>query len=272
LCWESLKSGLIPYAETDKSYKWCITKAPSGAQTAEPAEAWWHDNMTGSIKTTQSGTMIVDGVEYSTYPPPVALVKAMERCWAETLLKQGMMRFGSLATYRQWENEVLGDPNDGEGMFRMDGHPYETGSANPVYAWCASLPTITANRTLLLAKHGRYDCVVRVHESLSLIQRVRTALDRTNKALLFHCAEVSYTRGAEVDKQTLNSQKFNFNVFQKDPAFGPDMEYRLSLIDASSRPQPKPFVDVTVGKCSDIMSIEELPNKDMQADARTSLR
>lgn len=216
--------------------------------------------------------MIVDGVEHSTYPPPVALVKAMERHWAETLLKQGAMRFGSLATYRQWENAVLGDPNDGEGMFRKDRHPYETGSTNPVYAWCASMPTITVDRTLLIAKHGRYDCVVRVHEPLLLIQRVHAALVRTNKTLLLHCAEVSYNRGAEVDKQTLNSQKFHFNVFQKDPAFGPDMEYRLSLTDASLRSEPKPFVKVVVGECSDIMSIEELPNNGIQADARTSRR
>ena len=216
--------------------------------------------------------MVVDGVEYSTYPPPVALLKAMEHRWAETLLKQGAMRFGSLATYRQWENAVLGDPNDGKGMFRMDGHPYETGSTNPVYAWCASMPTVTADRTLLIAKHGRYECVVSVHEPLLLIQRVRAALVRTNRTLLLHCAEVSYNRGAEVDKQTLNSQQFHFNVFQKDPAFGPDMEYRLSLTDASLRSDPEPFVDIVVGECSDIMSIEKLPNNAMQADARTSRR
>ena len=213
--------------------------------------------------------MIVDGVEHSTYPPPLALVKVMECRWAETLLKQGAMRFGSLATYREWENAALGDPNDGKGSFRMDRHTYETGSVNPVYAWCASMPSITAERLLLLAKHGMYDCVVRIHEPLLLIQRVNAALIRTKKAHL-HCAEVSYNRGSEVDKQTLNSQKFHFNVFQKDSAFSSDMEYRLSLTDASFRSAPKPFVNVVVGECSDIMSIEELPNIAIQADARTS--
>ncbi len=75
-----------------------------------------------------------------------------------------------------------------------------------------------------------------------------------------------------MDKRTLNSQKFHFNVFQKDPSFAPDMEYRLSLTDTSLRPQQKNLVDLAVGDCSDILSIEELPNKAIQSDARTSLR
>lgn len=216
--------------------------------------------MTENITTTQSGTMIICGVEYSTYPPPDVLVKAMERRWAEKLLEHGAIRFGSLATYRQWENAVLGDPNDGEGMFRMDGHSYDTGSINPVYAWCASMPSITADRTLLIAKHGKYDCVVRVHNLPLMIQRVSAALAKSNKSLGFHCAEVLYNRGVEVDKQALNSQKFHFNVFQKDPTFSPDMEYRLSLTDHSLQFKHKPFVDVELGVCSDIMSIEALPN------------
>lgn len=208
------------------------------------------------ISTTKSESVIVDGVEY---PPPTILLKAMERRWAKELITTGLMRFGSLASYREWENTVLGDPNDGKGLFHMKGHPYRTGSANPVYAWCASLPTITPDRTLLLAEHGKYDCVVRVHHPLILIQRIREALSATYKSLNLDCSEVSYNRGVEVDKQALNSQNFHFNVFQKDPAFALDMEYRLSLTDTDLRPDRKSYVNITVGKCSDIMSIDELP-------------
>ena len=209
--------------------------------------------------TISSETMTIDGVEYCTYPPPAILLKATERRWAKELLATGLMRFGSLVSYRKWENDVLGDPNDGEGLFYMKGHPYSTGSINPVYAWCGSLPAITSDRTLLLAKHGKYDCVIRVHEPLILIQRIRKALSETCKSPHFHCSEVFYNRGAEVDKHTLNSQGFHFNVFQKDPVFAPDMEYRLSLTDTALRPEPKPYVDIVIGKCLDIMSIEALP-------------
>jgi len=217
-----------------------------------------------AISTTKSGTMLVDGVEYNTYPPPATLVKAMERPWAEALIACGLMRFGSLAFYREWENSVMGDLNDGKGMFRINGSPYSTGSVNPVYAWCASMPTITVERTLLLAKHGGYGCVVRVHKPLLLIQRVCSTLIRTNKTLHLHCAQVFYNRGAEVDMWTLNSQKFHFNVFQKDSVFAPDMEYRLSLTDVCLRPELETHMDITIGECSDILSIEELPDKAIQ--------
>ena len=134
---------------------------------------------------TQSGTWIEDGIEYNRYPPPVALVKAMKRCWAKKLLSRGAMRFGSLASYRRRETPVLGDPNDGEGMFRMAGHPYNIGSGNPVYAWCSSLDTVTPDRIRCLAKDGGYDCVVRVHNPLLLIKRVFSA---TSGCCLSWCA------------------------------------------------------------------------------------
>jgi hypothetical protein len=209
------------------------------------------------ISRTQSAAEIVNGVEYSTYPPPDGLIKVMKRCWAERLLSEGAIRFGSLAYYRRWEDAVLGDPNDGEGMLRMNAHPYEVGSVNPVYAWCAALLTITLERIKLLAEHGNYDCLVRIYQPRILIQRVRLAKPRY---FHLHCAEVSYNRGAEVDKVTLNSQMFNFNVFQKDPCFTEDQEYRVSLTDFRLRPEFVCHIDLLIGNCSDIMFIEELPS------------
>lgn len=112
----------------------------------------------------------------------------------------------------------------------------------------------------MIARYGSYHCLVRVHEPFLLIQRVRDELFRNDKTLHIHCAEISYNRGIEVDKQKLNSQKFHFNVFHKDKLFAKDMEYRFSLTDVSIQSKPEPFVEVMVGKRSDIMSIEELPN------------
>ena len=209
---------------------------------------------------TQSDTIIKDGVEYSTYPPPLVLVKVMERCWAEKFVLMGSMRFGSLESYRRWEDAVLGDPNDGKGMFRMQGHPYNIGSSNPVYAWCAAQPVITSERILILASQSRYDCLVRIQQPKILIQRVKTSLLDINRNLFLHCAEVLYNRGSEVDKATLNSQKFHFNVFQKDPIFSEDCEYRLSLTDAGLKTQLKDHIDIELEDCSDIMNIEDLPN------------
>ena len=227
--------------------------------------------MTKMIRT-QSGTIIVDGVEYTTYPPPDGLIKVMKRRWAEHLLSEGAIRFGSLTYYRKWENAVLGDANDGKGMFRTNGHPCEVGSGNRVYAWCAALPTITAERINLLSEHGKYDCLVRIHQPRILIQRVRAKLLAKGLNLHLHCAEVSYNRGAEVDKVTLNSQKFHFNVFQKDTRFTEDKEYRVSLTDVRLRPESMCHIDLQVGKCSDIMAIEELPNIGVQEAAQKPCR
>lgn len=185
-------------------------------------------------------------------------MKAMERRWAEALLEEGAIRFGSLGSYQQWENAVLGDPDDGEGMFRVDGHSYDTGSINPVYAWCTSLADLTPARTRQLAS-GVYNCVLRVHDPARLIQRIRASLAEECRTLHLHCGEVSYSRGTELDKKSLNSQNFHFNVFQKNSRFSPDREYRMALTDVSLPPESTQAVDLKVGNCSDIMSIEGLP-------------
>lgn len=205
---------------------------------------------------TRSGTEIEDGIEYSTYPPPDCLVKVMKRCWAERLLFEGAIRFASLAYYRKLENSVLGDPNDGEGMLRMNGHPFEVGSINSVYAWCSSLTTITPERINVLAMHGDYDCLVRINQPSILIKRVQLA---KSKYLHLHCAEISYSRGTEVDKMTLYSQKFHFNIFQKDERFSEDREFRLTLTDNSLKPEYRFYIDLRIGECSDIMEIKKLP-------------
>jgi hypothetical protein len=207
---------------------------------------------------TKSGTVIVEGVEYGSYPPPDSLIKAMERRWAEPLLHCGSIRFGNLANYRAWENAMLGDPNDGNGMFKLNGRACRVGSVNQVFAWCSALPAITSERIMALAKHGKYDCLVRIHQPKILIERIRDSLV-PDMALSIHCAEVSYNRGDEVDKVTLNSQKFHFNVFQKDRRFSDDREYRVSLTDTNLRPEVRAYIDLPIGECADIMTIEELP-------------
>ena len=216
----------------------------------------------------QSDAIMKDGVRYSTYPPTLELLKVMKRRWAEKFATVGAIRFGNLEGYRRWENAVLGDPSDGEGMFRMNGHPYTVGSSNHVYAWCASHPEIACQRLLELADYGEYDCLVRISEPRTLIQRVRTALLSLDRNLLLHCSAVSYNRGSEVDKATLNSQKFHFNVFQKAPRFSEDCEYRLSLTDAGSLSQSREHIVLEVGDCSDILNIEDLQNKANSAAAK----
>jgi hypothetical protein len=209
---------------------------------------------------TQTGTLLLGGIEYNEYPPPPQLVKLMTRERADEVIQNGLLRLRPLQYYRHWENKVLGDPNDGLGLYHLDGHPIHAGSINPDYAWCLSLPEIDLSRRLLLARHGGYDSIVWIHAPEEFFRRVRDWLSAHLNGFHLHCGCVNYDRGGEVDKQTLNSQKFLFHVFQKDPKFQEDMEYRMAVTDATFTGTEQDHLDLALGDCTDIISIEDLPD------------
>ena len=208
---------------------------------------------------TQTGTVLVNGIEYNEYPPPEQLVKVMKRGWAEQLISKGSVRLHKLEYYRRWEKGQLGDPNDGKGLYQLDGHPMQTGLSNDVYAWCLALPAIKRDRLLLLAEDGGYDCVIVLCAPEEFFRRVGGWLSKYRRHFPLHCGLVNYNRGEDVDKETLNSQKFHFNVFQKTPRFKDDMEYRMSIINATFQRIQEDYLDLLISNCTDIMSIEALP-------------
>jgi len=210
---------------------------------------------------TQADTVLVNGIEYNEYPPPEQLVKVMKREFAEQLISNGLVRLRKLEYYRRWEKGQLGDPNDGKGLYHLDGHPMQTGSVNDVYAWCLALPAIKRDRLLFLAVDGSYDCMIVLRAPEEFLRRVNDWLSEYRKGFWLHCGLVTYNRGEEVDKKALNSQKFHFNVFQKAPRFKNDMEYRMSIINATFQHLQEDYLDLLIGDCSDIMSIEALPDK-----------
>lgn len=221
-----------------------------------------------NIQRTLSGTILSDGIEYNNFPAPRLLVKAMSREHADPLIDSGKLRIWHLEYFRNWENKILGDANDGNSQYLVDGHPMETSSMNDVYAWCLSSPKIADSRLTLFAEHGEYDCKVVIHDPVEMFQRIKKCLVQNHPKLWVHCGAVKYDRDQEVDKNTLNSQQFHYNVFQKAASFKEDREYRLSITncaferlhDECSSPKEK-YIDMEVGNCRDIASIEELLNK-----------
>lgn len=207
--------------------------------------------------TESAPPLVFEGVEYVSYPPPREVVKLTQRVWAEQMVAMGTIRFGGLAFYRAWENTVLGDPEDGEGILTVDGHAYTTGSSNPIFAWCSSMPSVSRERLRILAQHGDYDCCVRVLDLAAFIARVKGAL--VGRKLWLHCGEVAYNKREEVSIGMLNSQRFHFNVFQKNGSFAEDREYRLALTDLSCSYAEVDDVKLTLGPCADILRIEALP-------------
>ncbi len=211
----------------------------------------------------QDGSIVANGIRYNEYPPPQLLVKAMERRWAEELVRAGLMRLRKLEYYRSWENGLLGDPNDGEGLYHVHGYPMQTGSSNDVYAWCLSLPTIEPSRRLLLAQHGGYDCLLVIPAPERFFKKVAGFLSQNRKGFGLHCGLANYNRGEEIAKRTLNSQKFHHNVFQKSPRFEDDKEYRMAITNSTFNRLHDDHLDLLLGDCRDIMSIDGLPNKSL---------
>jgi hypothetical protein len=162
---------------------------------------------------------------------------------------------------------VLGDTNDGNSQYLLDGHPMETSSMNDVYGWCLSSPKITDSRLTLFAEQGEYDCKVVIRDPVEMFQRIKKSLVQNHPKLWVNCGTVKYDRCQEVDKKTLNSQYIHFNVFQKAVSFKEDQEYRMSIINYTFRclhkecsPTEDKYIDLEIGSCRDIVSIEELPN------------
>jgi hypothetical protein len=116
---------------------------------------------------------------------------------------------------------------------------------------------------LKIAKHGEYDCVLRIHSPEELFKRMLKFLQEHKKGFWPHCGHVHYNRGAEIDKQTLGSQKFHFNVFQKEQRLQDDKEYRVSITNSTFTRHKENFLDLLLGDCSDILSIEPLPNSSL---------
>ena len=220
-----------------------------------------------NIEQTQRRTHWCNGIEYNELPPPVCLVKAMSKKYASNLVKRGELKIHHLSYFRAWEDKVLGDPNDGKGLYHVNGHPMDIRSANDVYAWCTSFPEITIERLHLIAEQGKYDCMIVVRNPQVIFERINNWLSENQRGFLVHCGEVKYSRGDEVDKETLNSQKFHFNVFQKDVRFKDDKEYRLSVTNSTFRNLEKKYIKLVLGDCSDVVTIEELPDKVSNMDS-----
>jgi hypothetical protein len=213
-----------------------------------------------NIEKTQSGTIISNGIEYNDYPTPRLLVKAMERQYAIPLIESGELKIQHFDYFRKWENKVLGDPDDGNGQYHVNGHPMESESVNDVYAWCLSLPEITSNRLALFKEQGEYDCLVVISNPEAMFQRINEWLLKNHNGFMVHCGAIKYDRSQEIDVKTLNSQQFHYNVFQKAASFKEDREYRLSITNCTFSRLLDKHIDLAIGNCRDIASIEELPN------------
>jgi len=202
-----------------------------------------------------SKTFFIDGIESNERKIPSFLVKAMERQFAEALIYGGEIRLNSVDYYQKLENEELGDRLEGLGELVFSNHPYSISSGNPVFIWCSALPDSDFDTLLNLDK--KYDSIIRINDPLEFSLRIFSALSKIYKIAPPHVGMVNYNRSVEVDKNTLNSQPWHWNLFQKRLIYSHQNEYRFTFTDLSYKADSRKPLDINIGNCEDIGLILE---------------
>lgn len=201
----------------------------------------------------KNSTTFVDQIEYNDYPPPPFLLKAMERRFALPLISNGAIRIQSISYFHTLENRNLGDPNEGKGLFTLNGHPMRTSLGNEAFVWCTALPD-TSNDSLL-AFSEKYDTIIKIESVEKFLERLKMAIYKGNLPTHIHCGRVVYNRGTEITKEELNDQKWASNIFQKDTYYQHQNEYRFLLTNVVFKNPIGDYIDLQMGNCSDIISI-----------------
>ncbi len=207
-----------------------------------------------TIYKTQSGTVIVSGIEFNQHPPPSSLIKATEMKWARKLRNDGIIRLTSFDVYRQIENPELGDRNEGVGVLNVNGHPMTTSSANEVFIWCCA--ESESSPEVLKGFDPSYDAILSIHDVEKLTKRIVQSAKFEGYSLTPHLGKVIYNRGEEVSKEVLNDQQWHSNVFQKHHDYSHQQEYRLSFSNFTFNKIDQQYLDLKLGDCSNIITIE----------------
>lgn len=156
---------------------------------------------------------------------PPYVIKAMAARWANALVDAGQVRLTNLHIYRRSENPGIADDQEGSGLYRVDGKPFELGDTNPIFVWCASLPDTQS----LFALAPDYDTFVRVRDPERFARAVVVAAGRCGITLVPKCGVVSYERGEETSHEEVRRRPWDWNVLQKDARFAGQREFRFAF-------------------------------------------
>lgn len=206
------------------------------------------------LEKTLSGTYIYKRMECNSLPLPSYLLKAMASEWAEKLVIDGNIRLGSLSFYQQLDNDDLGDPLEGQGEFVVNGHVYNTGSINKHYVWCAALPK--TQHAILTDLAEEYDVIVKINDVPALVERIVNALHNKGFSIaLPHLGRINYNRSCETTLESMNSELWLWNCFQKRKKYEHQNEYRIVITDCSFEIENDEPLDLNIGSCVDIMEV-----------------
>ncbi len=206
---------------------------------------------------TLNGTQIVDGIEYNEYPAPNMLLKAMESHWAQQLINEGELRLCPLSFYQALESDELGDRQEGQGELRINSHPYSLTSLNENFIWCCANPD--SQYSTLLDLDDKYDVVIKVLDTVEFVKRIANALrEKGYNFSMPQVGRVSYNRTSEITLDSLQSQIWQWNVFQKSPSFQHQNEYRFAFSGLSFELPKGEAIGLSIGNCGDIIELGKI--------------
>lgn len=119
--------------------------------------------------------------------------------------------------------------------------------------------TLLSEDALEVAAKGTYERRLVIYSPENVFNRVKLWVSKHRNGSSLHCGRVKYDRGAQIDKKTLNSQKFLSCAFQKSPEYEREQEYRMVLMDRRPGMLREEYLDIVLGDCTDLMSVTELP-------------
>lgn len=167
----------------------------------------------------------------------------MEWEWAEKLVQGGKLRLGSLAFYRGLEHNELGDKWEGIGRRDLNGMVVEVTDASEVFVFCAALPVVGEG---LLNLDKKYDAIVRVDDPVGFARAVAEAGREAGIDLFAQIGACRYNRGAGVEVPGKTVWGSSWNVFEKEPKFAHQCEYRFAFFkcepasEATTEPHEDP--------------------------------
>lgn len=177
-------------------------------------------------------------------------------------MNSGTIRLTSVLEYRKanpdkpWQT----DPYEDVGMEVENSVLCQTRSVTPPFVWCSATPDACSDR--LLDVDPDYETIVTIIDPVGFFQKIRVAVHSLAPWAFFQAGLVAYNKGGPATRYFWGK-----NTFQKHKKYSYQNEYRLAFHEPPGelrgrviRPlfQDRPYVDLTIGRCTAILRAERV--------------
>lgn len=196
------------------------------------------------------------------HDPPLILKKAMQWQHAQQLLTEGRIRLTCILEYRKHNSDKpwQTDPYEDISIELDEDVVCQSSSATPPFVWCGA--ALEADSTRLLGIDPHYDTIVTITDPSALFRRIRFTVCEVAPWARFQAARVSYNKGGPS-----TAYFWGKSVFQKHAKYSYQEEYRFAFHEPPGlvrenlikpKYQGKRYVDLIVGSCASMLTIESV--------------